>query len=202
MLQFLLKAMDYRGVVVVDGVVNRTMSGWFALGVVVGMMLCVVLVVEFVPSITESVANVEVVRYETRVLATPPWVEPQVCHLAKIHEGNPGQECTPEGPTTDASWLDVSRDTIFQGSLMFAGLVLFGSVFLKKAVPAKRKDVWYRKFATFGLFEGTLLLAALHVFFSGTGELILSVSDMMWITVALMGVIYASYTILTWNQES
>lgn len=84
---------------------------------------------------------------------------------------------------------------------MFAGLVLFGSVFLKKVVPANRKDVWYIKFAIFGLFQGTLILAALHVFFAGTGELILSVIDMMWITVVLMGVIYASYTILTWNQE-
>lgn len=141
-------------------------SGWFVLGIVLGMLLCVMLVVQFGPSM-----SMELERYVMRTLASPPWVEPQVCYLAKIHEGNPGQECTPEGPTTEASWLAVSRDTIFHASLMFAGLVLFGSVFLRKVVPAERTDRWYRKAAAICLFEGTFILAALHVFFAGTGEL-------------------------------
>ena len=87
-------------------------------------------------------------------------------------------------------------NSIYVGSLTFAGLVLFGSVFLQKVVPAQRQDSWYRKLATICLFEGTLLLAMIHVAFAMASDAIAAVA-----TIVLMGVIHGGYIVLTWPKK-
>lgn len=69
-------------------------------------------------------------QYETTVLATPPWVEPQVCHIALIRAGDSGNECTPEGPVTvevESPPDRLSKDAVYQGSMAVAGVAVFGS---------------------------------------------------------------------------
>lgn len=69
-------------------------------------------------------------QYETTVLATPPWVEPQVCHIALIRAGDSGAECTPEGPApvkVESPPDRLSKDAVYQGSIAVAGVAVFGS---------------------------------------------------------------------------
>lgn len=143
------------------------------------------------------------VPYDARTLATPPWVEPQVCYVAKIYKGDPGQECKEEGPTdVDAGRpFDVSRNTIYQGSLTFAGLALFGSVFLHRVVPAQKSDKLYLKVCTFVVFEGTLGLALLHILFAGVGERFFTLEDVMGVSAVLMGAIFVCYSTLTRKKD-
>ncbi len=141
--------------------------------------------------------------YDTRVLATPPWVEPQVCYVGKIYKGDLGHECREEGPTDvdNDRLFDVSHDTIYQGSLTFAGLVLFGSVFLHRVVPAQKSDKRYLKACTFVVFEGTLGLALLHILFAGIGERFFTLEHVMGVSAVLMAAIFVCYSILTRKKD-
>lgn len=170
----------------------------FKHGLVVGLLVGLV---ASVPALSWYVSSN--VPYDTRVLATPPWVEPQVCHVAKIYKGDPGQECKEEGPTDVDTGrpFDVSRDTIYQGSLTFAGLALFGSVFLHRVVPAQKSDKLYLKVCTFLVFEGTLGLALLHILFAGIGERFFTLEQVMGASAVLIAAILVGYSTLTRKKD-
>ena len=104
-------------------------------------------------------------QYDTVVLATPPWDEPQVCYIAMIPKGVAGSECVEEGPpdSSDESVSDVlTRDAIYTGSMTLAGVTVFGSSAL--LMSSRREKI--SKWDVLLVAVGTFLLAATHILFA------------------------------------
>ena len=83
-----------------------------------------------------------------------------------IHEGDPGQECLPEGPgVADESPPDrLTRDAAYVGSLALAGVALFGYVL---SIPIiKKSDPLSHRSAAAMAATGPFALAGTHIWFA------------------------------------
>lgn len=138
---------------------NRTVSKWFMVGATIGLVVGGLVVLLGYMVVID--------QYDTKVLATPPWIEPQLCHVALIHKGDPGQECSIEGPDVvdESQSSGLNKDAIYTGSLTLAGVALFGGIFLVTPVIT-RSDSRSRRIAAVMVVMGPFALAGTHIWFA------------------------------------
>lgn len=82
----------------------------------------------------------------------------------------------------------LDRDAAYVGSMTFAGLALFGSTILLRALGVTKHDSWMQKLGALLVIGGTWALIIIHVNFAFGLEVLLP-SVMIWITICLAGMI-------------
>lgn len=143
-------------------------------------------------------------QYDTVVLATPPWDESQLCHVALIHKNVPGQECTIEGPTNVIGELlqermpgDVTRDTMYTTSMMAATIAVFGStVIVVVSHVSKSAPLKYKLDASMVVL-GPFVFALLHVWYATSPSIVdhldmlpfIGAFSMLFLGITMWGVI-------------
>lgn len=118
-------------------------------------------------------------QYDTVVLATPPWDESLLCHVALIHKGDSGQECSIEGPANPVNEIlpDVvssdrlTRNEVYATSMTVAAIAAFGSTVLAAVHNLSKSDQRMYKIEVSMIVMGPFLFAVMHVYFATSASI-------------------------------